>query len=55
MDFLTILTRATPILAGLLYVTAAVAWGIKGNWGWGLMWFGYFLGNVGILIAGWND
>ena len=50
-----VLTKVGPALAMVLYAVTAVAWGIKGNPGLGLMWGSYALANVGIIWASWNS
>ena len=52
---LDILTKVGPALAMVLYAVTAVAWGMKGNPGLGLMWGSYALANVGIIWASWNS
>lgn len=37
--------------AGLLYLTAAVGYGARGEWPWAAMYLGYAFANIGLVWA----
>ena len=41
-----------PSIVFLLYTSTAIAWAIKGDYAWALVWGAYALANVGMIIIG---
>jgi hypothetical protein len=44
------MTAALVIIPGLCYVAASVAYGLQKNWALSVTYFGYFVGNCGLLM-----
>ena len=42
----------TPSIVGVLYLSTAIAYWIKGDFSYGLMWASYALANVALVVIG---
>ncbi len=42
----------TPSIVGVLYMATAIAYWIKGDFSYGLMWASYTLANVALVVIG---
>ena len=42
----------TPSIVGVLYMATAIAYWIKGDFPYGLMWASYALANVSLVVIG---
>jgi hypothetical protein len=49
-NFITLI----PAVVGVLYGAVAVAYVIKGDLAWALVWASYGLANVGLILVGMN-
>ncbi len=45
------LTKALPLISGILYAIVAVGYAMKKEWAWCLVWASYALANVGLVLA----
>lgn len=41
-----------PSIVFLLYTATAIAWAIKGDYAWAMVWGAYALANIGMIIIG---
>ena len=44
-----------PAVVGILYAAVGVAYLIKGDIPWGIVWGSYALANVGLILVGLRD
>jgi len=49
VDFVT---KYVPLLAGLMYAVVAVAYLMKKEYAWCLVWVSYAMANFGLMVAG---
>ncbi len=45
-------TKFVPLVAGLLYAVVGIAYFMKKEWAWGVVWTSYSFANFGLTIAG---
>jgi len=51
MDYATLITRIMPGVVAVLYAITAVAFFVKKDVPWGLVWLSYAMANVGLIFA----
>ena len=49
VDFVT---KYVPLVAGLMYTVVALAYFVKKEYAWGIVWFSYATANFGLMVAG---
>ena len=46
------ITKYVPLLAGLMYGVVAVAYFMKKEYSWGVIWISYATANFGLVVVG---
>ena len=46
------ITRYGPMIAGVLYAIVGVAYILKKEWAWGVVWCSYSVANFALMVAG---
>ena len=49
---LEIYVSAMPVVVGILYSSVSVAYLMKGDVPWAIIWGGYAIANVGLVVVG---
>jgi len=50
-DWASIITKAMPAVVGVLYTITAIAFFMKHDFPWGLVWISYAAANLGLILA----
>jgi hypothetical protein len=52
MDYLEILTTAVPVAVTFLYAITGLAYLIRGDLAWAMVWLSYSSANLGLIVIG---
>jgi len=52
MDYLEILTTAVPVAVTFLYAITGLAYLIRGDLAWAMVWLSYSSANFGLIVIG---
>lgn len=52
MNKLNMMIAILPSVVAILYLAVAIAYLIKKDYAWGVVWGGYALSNVGLILIG---
>ena len=46
------ITKYVPLVAGIMYAVVAVAYFMKKDYGWSVIWISYATANFGLMVVG---
>jgi hypothetical protein len=49
---LDLITKYVPLITGIMYALVGVAYFIKKDFGWGIIWTSYATANFGLTVVG---